>query len=65
MLLISETLPDPSPPGPVFPKIYPEIEQDVLTESEKFTEGQPYELFAHRRRCHGSARAKTVPASGR
>jgi cytochrome P450 len=49
MLLISETLQNPSPPGPVFPKIYPEIDQDVLTESEKFTDGQPYELFARLR----------------
>jgi cytochrome P450 len=49
MLLISETLQNPSPPGPVFPKIYPEIDQDVLTESEKFTDGQPYQLFARLR----------------
>jgi cytochrome P450 len=49
MLLISETLQNPSSPGPVFPKIYPEIDQDTLTESEKFTDGQPYELFARLR----------------
>ena len=42
MLLLSENLPAPPPPGPAFPKIYPEIDQDILTESEKFTEGQPY-----------------------
>lgn len=49
MLLLSESLSAPPPPGPVFPKIYPEIEQDFLTESEKFTSGQPYELFARLR----------------
>lgn len=49
MLLLSETLPDPLPPGPVFPKVYPEIEQDFLTESIKFTDGQPYDLFARLR----------------
>ena len=49
MLLISETLQNPSSPGPVFPKIYPEIDQDILTESEKFSEGQPYQLFARLR----------------
>src|SRR5438128_10072609 len=49
MLLLSENLPAPSPPGPVFPKVYPEVDQDILTESEKFTEGQPYELFARLR----------------
>jgi len=49
MLLLSENLPAPPPPGPVFPKLYPEIDQDVLTESEKFADGQPYELFARLR----------------
>jgi len=49
MLLLSENLFAPPPPGPIFPKIYPEIDQDVLTESENFTAGQPYELFARLR----------------
>ena len=49
MLLLSETLPAPPPPGPAFPKVYPEIDQDILTESENFTGGQPYELFARLR----------------
>src|SRR5262245_52520916 len=49
MLLLSENLPAPPPPGPVFPKVYPEIDHDILTESEKFTDGQPYELFARLR----------------
>jgi cytochrome P450 len=49
MLLLSENLPSSPPPGPVFPKIYPELDQDILTESEKFTGGQPYELFARLR----------------
>ncbi|MFO1110127.1 MAG: cytochrome P450 [Bradyrhizobium sp.] len=49
MLLLSETLSDPLPPGPAFPKVYPEIEQDFLTESVKFTDGQPYDLFARLR----------------
>ena len=49
MLLLSETLPDPSPPGPIYPKLYPDLDQDTLTESEKFTDGQPYQLFARLR----------------
>src|SRR5262245_59947065 len=49
MLLLSESLSASLPPGPVFPKIYPEIGQDVLTESVNFTEGQPFELFARLR----------------
>ena len=60
MLLLSENLPAPPPPGPAFPKIYPEIDQDVLTESEKFMEGQPYELFARLR-----AQAPVVMAARR
>jgi cytochrome P450 len=48
MRLLSETLPD-ARPGPAFPKAYPEIDQDVLTESGKFTGGQPYDLFARLR----------------
>src|SRR5689334_19547480 len=48
MRLLSETLPDATP-GPAFPKAYPEIDQDVLTESGKFTGGQPYDLFARLR----------------
>ena len=32
MLLLSETLSDSLPPGPVFPKAYPEIDQGFLTE---------------------------------
>src|SRR5215813_7254240 len=49
MLLLSENLPAPPPPGPVFPKTYPELDQDILTESEKFADGQPYQLFARLR----------------
>src|SRR5438874_10651335 len=49
MLLLSEKLPASLPPGPAFAKVYPEVDQDILTESEKFTEGQPYELFARLR----------------
>jgi len=49
MLLLSENLPAAPPPGPTFPKIFPDIDQDILTESEKFTAGQPYELFARLR----------------
>jgi cytochrome P450 len=48
MRLLSETLPDATP-GPAFPRIYPEIDQDILTESGKFTDGQPYDLFARLR----------------
>lgn len=48
MRLLSETLPDATP-GPAFPKLYPVIDQDVLTESVKFTDGQPYDLFARLR----------------
>jgi cytochrome P450 len=48
MRLLSETLPDATP-GPAFPKAYPVIDQDVLTESVKFTDGQPYDLFARLR----------------
>ena len=48
MRLLSETLPDATP-GPAFPKTYPVIDQDVLTESVKFTDGQPYDLFARLR----------------
>jgi hypothetical protein len=49
MLLLSENLPAPPLPGPAFPKLYPDIDQDVLAESEKFMAGQPYELFARLR----------------
>jgi cytochrome P450 len=49
MLLLSENLPDQLPPGPVYPKIYPDLDQDILTEAEKFAEGQPYEVFARLR----------------
>ena len=49
MLLLSETLADSLPPGPIFPKAYPEIDQGFLTESINFTDGQPYDLFARLR----------------
>ena len=42
MLLLSENLPASLPPGPAFPQAYPELDQDILTTSEKFTEGQPF-----------------------
>src|SRR5690349_11254014 len=48
MLLLSENLTDPLPPGPVFPKTYPELDQDILTESENFTDGPPYQMSARR-----------------
>src|SRR5215475_4025351 len=49
MQLLSESLPDPSPPGPAFAKAFPEIDQGFLTESINFTDGQPYALFARLR----------------
>src|SRR5215475_9661781 len=49
MFLLSENLPAPPPPGPVFPKAFPEITQGFLTESVNFTDGQPHELFARLR----------------
>jgi len=48
MRLLSETLPDATP-GPAFPKLYPEIEPDVLSSSDNFTSGQPFHLFARLR----------------
>jgi hypothetical protein len=49
MLLLSENLPPPPPPGPVFTKSYPELDQDILSNSECFTQGQPFDLFARMR----------------
>ncbi len=49
MLLLSENLPDSLPPGPIFPKTYPDVDQGFLTESINFTGGQPYDLFARLR----------------
>ncbi len=49
MLLLSETLPSSLPPGPIFAKAHPLIEPDVLANSDNFTTGQPFGLFARMR----------------
>ena len=49
MLLLSEKMPPSLPPGPVFPKTYPELDADVLADPELFTQGQPFDVFARLR----------------
>jgi cytochrome P450 len=49
MLLLSDNLSASLPSGPVFPQAYPEIEPDVLSNSDNFTSGQPFDLFARLR----------------
>jgi len=49
MLLLSEKLPPSLPPGPVFPKAYPELDADVLADPDLFTQGQPFDVFARLR----------------
>ena len=45
MRLLSETLPLGLPAGPVFPKAYPEIEPDALSNVEHFMQGQPFDVY--------------------
>ena len=49
MRLLSETLPLGLPAGPVFPKAYPEIEPDALSNVELFMQGQPFDVYARLR----------------
>ena len=49
MLLLSENLPASLPPGPVFPKAYPELDQDILTDPRNSRKDSPIELFARMR----------------
>ena len=50
MLLLSENLPAALPPGPAFPKVYPELDQDILTDI---------------REVHGGPAVRTVRANAR
>jgi len=49
MRLLSETLPLGLPDGPVFPKTYPEVEPDALSNVERFMQGQPFDVYARLR----------------
>jgi cytochrome P450 len=49
MELLSDKLAAGLPSGPMFPRAYPEIEPDVLSNSDHFTTGQPFDLFARLR----------------
>ena len=49
MQLLSDSLSASLPSGPVYPQAYPEIEPDVLSSSDNFTSGQPFDLFARLR----------------
>jgi cytochrome P450 len=49
MRLLSETLPLGLPDGPVFPKAYPEVEPDALSNVERFMQGQPFDVYARLR----------------
>jgi len=49
MQLLSDNLSASLPSGPVYPQAYPEIEPDVLSSSDNFTSGQPFDLFARLR----------------
>ena len=49
MRLLSETLPLGLPDGPVFPKTYPEVEPDALSNVERFMQGQPFDVYARMR----------------
>src|SRR5262245_22032360 len=49
MLLLSEALPPSLPPGPIFPKAYPELDADVLADPELFTQGQPFDVYSRLR----------------
>jgi cytochrome P450 len=49
MLLLSDVLPPSLSTGPVFARAYPDIEPDVLADSDRFTRGQPFDVFARLR----------------
>ena len=46
MRLLSEDFPLGQPGGPVFPKAYPEVEPDALSNVELFLQGQPFDIYA-------------------
>jgi cytochrome P450 len=46
MRLLSDDFPLGLPAGPVFPKAYPEIEADALSNVELFLQGQPFDIYA-------------------
>ena len=60
MFLLSENLPAPSPPGPAFPKVYPELDQG-FSRSRKVHPRPALRIClrgcARRRRCRGSAKS--------
>jgi cytochrome P450 len=49
MRLLSETLASDLLAGPVFPKAYPCTEPDAFSNSEHFTQGQPFDVYARLR----------------
>ncbi|MGE9008785.1 cytochrome P450 [Leptospira interrogans] len=49
MRLLSEDFPLGLPAGPVFPKAYPEVEPDALSNVELFLQGQPFDIYARLR----------------
>lgn len=49
MRLLSEDFPSGLPSGPVFPKAYPEVEPDALSNVELFLQGQPFDIYAQLR----------------
>ena len=46
MRLLSEDFPLGPTAGPMFPKIYPEVEPDALSNVERFLQGQPFDTYA-------------------
>jgi len=46
MRLLSEDFPMGQPGGPLFPKAYPEVEPDALSNVELFLQGQPFDIYA-------------------
>ncbi|MBR1228761.1 MULTISPECIES: cytochrome P450 [unclassified Bradyrhizobium] len=49
MRLLSEDFPLGLPAGPVFPRAYPEVEPDALSNVELFLQGQPFDIYAQLR----------------
>ncbi|MBR1267137.1 cytochrome P450 [Bradyrhizobium sp. AUGA SZCCT0222] len=49
MRLLSEDFPLGLPAGPVFPRAYPEVEPDALSNVELFLQGQPFDIYARLR----------------
>ncbi|MBR1215442.1 cytochrome P450 [Bradyrhizobium sp. JYMT SZCCT0180] len=49
MRLLSEDFPLGLPAGPVFPRAWPEVEPDALSNVELFLQGQPFDIYARLR----------------